>query len=135
MQPLKHDSAGSRIDLSPNELLCVNNVLNEVCHGFRVPDFLARIGVTRDEAIRLLDKVHTVGKHVWGAQVWDASLAAERAQIDLADRDLITIRNALSETLRELGVEEFETRVGVSFEEGQARLKDLDSLMERMCRH
>jgi hypothetical protein len=135
MQPLKYDSAGSRIDLSPNELLCVNNVLNEVCHGFRVPDFPARIGVTRDEAVRLLGKVHAVGERVWGAQVWDASLAAHRAQIDLADRDLVTIRNALSETLRELGVEEFETRVGVSFEEGQARLRDLDGLMEGMRRY
>jgi hypothetical protein len=132
MQLLKHDSAGSRVDLTPSDLLCLNNVLNEVCNGFHVPDFGTRIGVTRDEAAGLLDRVHALGEAVWGAQTWDASLARGRAQIDLADRDLLTIRNALSEALRELGIEEFETRVGLSFQEGQARLTYLDNLIEAM---
>lgn len=51
--------------------------------------------------------------------------------IELAREELAAIRNALYETLCELGVEEFETRVGFSFEEGQAKLQQLDDLIKR----
>jgi hypothetical protein len=38
-------------------------------------------------------------------------------------------RNALSETIRELGIEEFHTRTGYDFGEGSAYLKKLDQLL------
>ena len=39
------------------------------------------------------------------------------------------VRNALRETIRELGVEEFHTRTGYDFDEGKAILRELDKLL------
>ena len=39
------------------------------------------------------------------------------------------VRNALRETIRELGVEEFHTRTGYDFEQGEAILQKLNRLV------
>ena len=88
----------------------MSNVLNEVNHGFRVPDFERRIGLSRQEA----DNLHS---EILG------SSPTENTRIKLSIQQLRALLNALTETLLELGVEEFSTRVGPSFEEGQ-RLRD-----------
>lgn len=133
MSQLSFDGKTGTLLLSRRAWLCVNNALNEVCHGFRVTNFSMRIGVSREEAARLLDTVHAEGQRVWGEEVWsDSSLAVGSARIKLALDEMLGIRNAISETLRELGVEEFETRVGVPFEDGQVILAKLDEFLRAM---
>jgi hypothetical protein len=41
--------------LTGKELYTIRQCLNEVCNGFRVPDFKSRIGVDESVAIELLD--------------------------------------------------------------------------------
>jgi hypothetical protein len=44
-------------------------------------------------------------------------------------KDARSIQNALRETIRELGVEEFHARTGYEFEQGKAVLAKLDQLL------
>ena len=48
------------IDLSDDELLMLNGCLNELCNGVHIEDweFQTRIGFTRNEVRKLLDKIH-----------------------------------------------------------------------------
>jgi hypothetical protein len=63
-------------------------------------------------------------------------------RLDLERGDTITIgidelraiRNAHLETLRTLGVEEFQTRVGLSFTEGERISRELDAILARLIR-
>ena len=50
---------GEAFDLrvTHRELLILRGALREVCHGFKFPDFEARMGVTKDEARSLLNEV------------------------------------------------------------------------------
>lgn len=47
------------IDFSADELFLINNALNEVCNGVHIEDweFQTRLGVPREEALKLLTKV------------------------------------------------------------------------------
>lgn len=45
------------IRLNLDELSWLGQVLNECCNGFRIGDFESKIGVDRNTAIRLLDKI------------------------------------------------------------------------------
>lgn len=52
-----------------------------------------------------------------------------RLSITVADADVI--RRCLDETIKGLGVDEFDTRVGVTLEEGHRALRRLESLTSR----
>ena len=52
--------------------------------------------------------------------------ASEDFRLTLTPRELAGLRNALSESLRELGIEEFHTRVGVGFDEGHHFLREIE---------
>jgi hypothetical protein len=106
------------LTLEPKEQLLLNDVLNEVCHGFRVPDFSERIGLPKAAAVQLLDSVH---------KMYDRSAPT---QLLLTKQQLIAVRNAISETVNELE-EEFSTRVGVAPSEAQEFAISLDTIIRR----
>jgi hypothetical protein len=54
------------------------------------------------------------------------------AVVELSKEELRALTNALHETLRELGVDDFEVRVGARFEEGSAMLARLDEILRTM---
>lgn len=43
--------------LSKDELLILNNALNEVCHGVKIPAFSTRLGATHEEVKGLLEQI------------------------------------------------------------------------------
>jgi hypothetical protein len=93
------------------------NALNEVLHGFNVPDFDEVIGsdwATIEKLLRRLHAMHNAD------------------ELTLGMREMFAVRNAVRETIRELGVEEFHTRTGYDFEQGNAILVKLDSLLRRV---
>ena len=105
--------------LTPAESQCLSNALNEVRHGFRLPDFDRRISLSRQEAAELHSRILRESPSGGSA-------------IALTSRQLIGLCNALTETLRELGLEEFGTRVGPSFEEGQRLREQIEAAIAQL---
>jgi hypothetical protein len=56
--------AGAQVKLSSEELTIIGNALNEVCNGLDVSEFATRIGVDRNEAMRLLKTIQTAHDQV-----------------------------------------------------------------------
>jgi hypothetical protein len=79
------------------------SVVGEVLSGFRLENFDEPIGTGREECQKYLG-------HFWGLPEDGAGLNLPQA---------LAFRNALRETLRQLGTEEFQTRTGYTFEYGQ----------------
>jgi len=49
------------VELTPHELIIINNALNEVCNGMALNgEFSTRMGCSLDEARELLDKIHAL---------------------------------------------------------------------------
>lgn len=82
-------------------------------HGFRLEHFDNAIGTSREEFHKTLGRF-------WG-------LPEDGVSLDL--RQVVCFRNALRETLRELGTDEFHTRTGYIFKYGQHILSELDGLI------
>lgn len=99
-----------------DDWLLFGNALNEVTHGFRVHEFEQTIGAPKSELVKLLDQLQAFSPK--------DDLILDREQMRV-------VRNALRETIRELGVEEFHIRTGYDFEQGQDILAKLDKLLER----
>ena len=55
----------ANVELSESELATIVGALNEVCNGIHIADFEfhARMGVERDEARVLLDRVRSIVDH------------------------------------------------------------------------
>jgi hypothetical protein len=51
---------GITLRLSEDEIVHWTNALNEVCHGFRVANFQAAIGIPEDRAAQLLERIHAL---------------------------------------------------------------------------
>lgn len=92
----------------------LGNALNEVINGFDIPNFEGTIGAEKGSLEELLRHLHTLH---------DAD------ELVLGVPETRAVRNALRETIRELGVEEFHTRTGYDFEQGQAILRKLNRLL------
>jgi hypothetical protein len=101
-----------RLDSEEQGLL--RSVLNEVLNGFEVPEFERRIGMNSADLEQLLKHLQTLGN---------------RDAVTLDIQQTRAFRNALSEAIRELGVEEFHTRTGYDFGQGNATLQRLDQLL------
>jgi hypothetical protein len=95
------------------------NVLNEVLHGFRLPNFEQVISASERDLKGLLN-------HILTLQTSD--------ELTLDVSKLRAVRNALRETIRELGIEEFHTRTGYEFEDGKRILNDLNRLLRDSAR-
>lgn len=98
----------------PEEWNLFESVLNEVLNGFEIPDFEARIGMDREG-------LSNVEKRLQGLR--------DGEEITLKLSETRAFRNALFETVKELGVEEFQTRTGHDFDFGNAMIGKLDHLL------
>lgn len=97
-----------------HEWALFERVLNEVVHGFFVPDFEATIGNPAESAKLLLCQIQALRKS---------------EELSLSGSDARAVRNALRETLRELGIGEFHTRTGYEFDQAKTILTKLDGLL------
>src|SRR5262245_34436360 len=91
----------------------IGTVLNEILNGFDLKDFLAVIGATKAEMQQIMTYL---------LKMPDGEVPS------FSHYQITALRNALRETLRELGTDEFHTRTGFSFQEGQTLLRQLDSV-------
>jgi hypothetical protein len=96
----------------------LQNVLNEVLHGFDISNFDDSIGMNRSELEQLLGNLSRL-----------LTRRSDGVELKLDRRQTRAFRNALHETLRELGVEEFHARTGFDFQEGKDILRELDELL------
>ena len=86
--------------------------LGEICFGSEVADFNARTRATQVEARTRFEKLDR--------------LSLNRQDVILLTREEIRLlKNAHEQTLSELGVEEYGTRTGVNFADGQVMMKGL----------
>jgi hypothetical protein len=95
--------------------------VGEICFGFEVANFDARIGATREEARTLfkkLDRLRLDGQNV---------ILLTRDEIQL-------LKHAHEQTLNELGAEEYATRTGVNFTDGQMNMNGLLKLATALAR-
>lgn len=79
------------------------NILGEVCWGFNIEDFEKKIGVKKEIAELLLERL----------------LKSEKSgiiEISLNKSEVKTIKNALNEVKREIEEWEFSTRIGLPLE-------------------
>lgn len=97
------------------DVIFVNQILNEVVNGFRVPDFEGTLGVSHTSAKELLERVHAVA----------VQRGNDSQTFTLSKEETHFFRRALLATLGELGEDEFETRTGYPLEEGQTKLAGL----------
>jgi hypothetical protein len=104
----------SQFRFRPEERALLESVLNEVLNGFEVPEFEKKIGMERKCLDNFLKHLHTLSD-------------GQEVMLDLAEAR--AFRSALFETIRELGVEEFQTRTGCGFGHGNAVLRKLDHLL------
>jgi hypothetical protein len=117
LEPLNKDgTADLSLVLSPTESRTLRGALGEVCFGFQVSDFDGILGCTQDQARALFKRL-------------DALDLDRNNTITILIDELRAIRNAHVETLRTLGVEEFQTRVGVHFIEGERIGRELDAVL------
>lgn len=103
------------VELSRNEVdLLAWNVSNEVVNGFAVQDFNATVGASPEAFRSLANRLRS----------------SEGGKATITSTEAAVFRNALALTLQELGEEEFHTRTGHSFEEGNAVLARLNRFLE-----
>jgi hypothetical protein len=68
MKLLAKNTRGCQIELTSEEIRIMSQALNEICYGIKIheDDFHARIGATKGEARRILDRLleiyHTVAE-------------------------------------------------------------------------
>ena len=103
----------SLINQDPVRLLAWN-VPNEVLRGLRIDSFEQVIGLSKTEFEELESRIHS-------KELDD--------QVHLSITDARPFINALEVVLQELGEEEFHTRTGCTFAEGQKLLRDLSSIL------
>ena len=89
----------------------LHNVLNETLNGFVPGDLEKVIGMNRSKLNELLEHLPAL---------------PDGAEVDLDLSQAVAFRNALRETLRQLGIEEFSTRTGYDFELGEKVLEELN---------
>ena len=106
----------SKFHLLEEERGLIQSALNEVLNGFETPDFERRIGMNRKNLDDLL-------KHLQQLR------GDEEVTLDLDQAR--ALRNVLLETIRELGVEEFQTRTGHELSRGYAAVKKLGDMLRR----
>jgi hypothetical protein len=111
--------------LTGKELYTIRQCLNEVCNGFRVPDFKSRIGVDESAAIELLDETR-ISSH---KKV--ANLSEDLFRLSVARDECRVLVNSMKETFREgrgegIPLREYRTRVGASVEEIKALISQIE---------
>jgi hypothetical protein len=90
----------------------LHQCLNEVLHGFGLENPETAVGMSADHLKEFLGYL---------------SGLPDKAEIPLDSPTVTVMANALRETLRQLGEEEFHTRTGYEFVEGKALLAKLET--------
>lgn len=105
------------LELRADEIdLLIWNVPNEVINGFRVDDFQNRISMSEEQFKDLSNRIRVFSE--------------KKQPIVLYAREARAFRNALRIVIQELGPEEFHTRTGYEFSDGQAIFGRLDTFCE-----
>lgn len=134
MEKIADDANGAIIRLSGTEFRIVNNSLNEVTNGIRIPDaeFVARLGGSRMETRQLMhrlqDAVDTSGLDP-GTQRGQA-ISSEGMTVRLGVADLALLRNAMIEMTKGVEIEEWEypIRLGATVAEGKQLLGEIEDI-------
>ena len=105
-----------RIELDPAESRALRASLAEVSFGFHPKNFQVRTDMTKDQVRALFDK-------------FDNFDLEKNNGITLSLDDLLIVKEAHEATLRELGPDEYSTRTGVEFGDGQQTLNQLMNLL------
>ncbi len=100
------------LELTPIEGRALRAALGEVCYGFVINDFEMVIGSTKDHVCRLFNKLNNLDLN-------------RKEELSINEGDFPVLKNAHAEVLRELGVEEYSTRTGVTFKDGQTLLEQM----------
>jgi methylmalonyl-CoA epimerase len=114
----KGSEGGTTIAMDSAEARALRAALGEICGGFAIPDFNARIGGSLEDARSLFARFDPLGD--------------KPTSIELTEQELRLLHNAQAATLDELGVEEYATRTGVEFSRGRAILASLVGLETEM---
>ncbi|MGH9352432.1 MAG: hypothetical protein ACRD2G_09755 [Terriglobia bacterium] len=69
MTATKLDGAETVIQLSPKELTILNNALNEVCNALDLWEFSTRMGVAKEEVLKLLQEMSVAVDEAQGRAV------------------------------------------------------------------
>ncbi len=64
MELKKVDESGAWVLLSPDDLLTICNAMNEACNGLDIGEFDTRMGVMREDALRLLKTCNAIYEKV-----------------------------------------------------------------------
>ncbi len=63
MDLLKIESKSANFKISLDDLITIHQALNEVCNGLYIFEFQIRLGVSREEAIMLMEEInHIINK-------------------------------------------------------------------------
>jgi hypothetical protein len=100
------------LESSDGKLL--RSVLNEILNGFAIDNFESTVGTPRSDLEKLFQYL---------------SGLPHNAQVKLTQTQVGAAYNALRETLRELGNEEFQIRTGFDFTESETMLRRLGQLL------
>src|SRR3974377_2152885 len=100
-------SPANEFRFSPGEWHLFQSAFNEVTHGLRIADHTSVLGVTKEDLELFLHRLRDLPR--------DTELTVEASWLPVA-------RNALRETLEQLGYWDFRTRTGYSIEEAQTVL-------------
>lgn len=96
------------VTLASEELAAIRQCLNEVCHGYEVPDFEKRIGASEDWVARLLKQTsrHNPAKV--------AMVGGGEHRVTFSPEEARVIANAMAETLSGdgIGPSEYFARIG-----------------------
>jgi uncharacterized protein YheU (UPF0270 family) len=101
MEILQSDCETIRLNLSRGELVFVNNILNEVCNGFRVPDFVEQVGINLEDARKLLARVHDLAEYLpdnGDQRTGIQEVTQNTTTLELTRGEVMAIRNALHQT-------------------------------------
>jgi hypothetical protein len=116
------------ITLTGKELYAVRQCLNEVCNGFRVSDFKARIGVDESAAIELLDETRISSRKKV------AAISDDRFRLTVTRDECRILVNSMKETFREgrgegIPLREYRTRVGTTVDDVKAIISAIEAAL------
>jgi hypothetical protein len=110
------------------ELYTVRQCLNEVCNGFKVPDFKSRIGVDENAAIKLLGETRISSRQKV------AAISGDSYRLTVTQDECRILVNSMKETFRGgrgegIPLREYRTRVGASVEEVKAIISAIEAAL------
>ncbi|MBD2604485.1 hypothetical protein H6G81_08065 [Scytonema hofmannii FACHB-248] len=80
MQIIKTTKDKADIQFSIDKLLILNNALNEVCNGIKLPEFSTRMGAEREEVKILLKSINKLIHALRSSETLDVKLADKQGQ-------------------------------------------------------